>query len=135
MGMSAGVYGPADRAESIATIRAALDAGIDLALVEKLRVLAQAKGATVAQVAIAWVMARGDDVVALVGARTRERLTEALGAEQLEMDADDLEQLERAIPPQAAVGERYPCTLRVNLELNVAARDGCQALAGPRAGL
>jgi aryl-alcohol dehydrogenase-like predicted oxidoreductase len=80
----------------------------NLALVEKLRGLAEAKGATVAQVAIAWVMARGDDIVALVGARTRERLTEALGAEQLELDADDLEQLERAIPPEAAVGERYP---------------------------
>ena len=52
-------------------------------------------------------MARGEDVVALIGARTRERLEEALGAEQLELDADDLAALERAIPPDAAVGDRY----------------------------
>jgi len=80
----------------------------NLALVEELRVLAEAKGATVAQVAIAWVLARGEDIVALVGARTPERLDEALGAERLDLDAGDLETLERAIPPLAAVGERYP---------------------------
>jgi aryl-alcohol dehydrogenase-like predicted oxidoreductase len=80
----------------------------NLALVEELRVLAAAKGATVAQVAIAWVLARGEDIVALVGARTPERLDEALGAERLDLDAGDLETLERAIPPLAAVGERYP---------------------------
>jgi aryl-alcohol dehydrogenase-like predicted oxidoreductase len=80
----------------------------NLALVEGLRALAEAKGATVAQIAIAWVLARGEDIVALVGARTRERLEEALGAEQLELDADDLAALDRAIPPDAAAGERYP---------------------------
>lgn len=80
----------------------------NLALVEELRAVAEAKGATVAQIAIAWVLARGEDIVALVGARTRERLQEALGAEQLELDADDLAALERAIPPDAAAGERYP---------------------------
>ena len=79
----------------------------NLALVEGLRAVAEAKAATVAQVAIAWVMARGEDIVALVGARTRERLEEALGAEQLELDAGDLAALERAIPPDAAVGDRY----------------------------
>jgi aryl-alcohol dehydrogenase-like predicted oxidoreductase len=79
----------------------------NLALVDGLRAAAEAKGVTVAQVAIAWVMARGEDIVALVGARTRERLEEALGAERLELDADDLAALERAIPPDAAVGDRY----------------------------
>jgi aryl-alcohol dehydrogenase-like predicted oxidoreductase len=79
----------------------------NLALVDGLRAVAKAKGATVAQVAIAWVMARGEDIVALVGARTRERLGEALGAEQLDLDAGDLAALERAIPPDAAVGDRY----------------------------
>jgi aryl-alcohol dehydrogenase-like predicted oxidoreductase len=80
----------------------------NLALVEGLRGVAEAKGASVAQVAIAWVLARGDDIVALVGSRTRAQLDEALGAEQLELDADDLAALERAIPPDAAVGDRYP---------------------------
>jgi aryl-alcohol dehydrogenase-like predicted oxidoreductase len=73
-----------------------------------LRAVADAKNATVAQVAIAWVMARGEDIVALVGARTRERLDEALGARQLELDDQDLAALERAIPPDGAIGDRYP---------------------------
>ena len=50
------------------------------ALVEALRDVAEARGATVAQVAIAWVLARGEDIVPLVGARRRDRLAEALGA-------------------------------------------------------
>ncbi len=80
----------------------------NLALVERLRSLAEAKGATVAQLAIAWVMARGEDIVALVGARTPERLEEALGALSLELDASDMAAIERAIPPDGARGERYP---------------------------
>ena len=80
----------------------------NLALVDELRVFADAKGATVAQVAIAWVLARGEDIVALVGARTTERLREALGALELALDDTDLAALERAIPPDAAIGERYP---------------------------
>jgi aryl-alcohol dehydrogenase-like predicted oxidoreductase len=63
---------------------------------------------TVAQVAIAWVLAQGEDIVALVGARTRDRLKEALGAQQLELSADEQAGLERAIPRDAAAGERYP---------------------------
>jgi len=80
----------------------------NLALVDALRDIAQAKGATVAQVAIAWVLGPGEDIVPLVGARTRERLNEALGALEVELDADDLGALERAVPPGAAVGDRYP---------------------------
>jgi aryl-alcohol dehydrogenase-like predicted oxidoreductase len=80
----------------------------NLALVEGLRALAAVKGATTAQVAIAWVLARGEDIVALVGARTRERLREALGALEVELDAADLAALEDAIPPGAASGDRYP---------------------------
>ena len=80
----------------------------NLGLVDALRALAEAKRATVAQIAIAWVLAQGEDIVALVGARTPERLQEALGTLQLELSADDLTDLERAIPPDAAVGDRYP---------------------------
>jgi aryl-alcohol dehydrogenase-like predicted oxidoreductase len=80
----------------------------NLALVDALRTLAQSTGATVAQVAIAWVLSRGQDIVALVGARTREQLHEALGTLELELAADDIAALERVIPPDAAVGERYP---------------------------
>ncbi len=80
----------------------------NLALVDALRVLGEVRGATVAQVAIAWVLARGEDIVALVGARTPERLHEALGALELELGDADVAALERAIPPGAAVGDRYP---------------------------
>ncbi len=80
----------------------------NLALVDALRELAEGKGATVAQVAIGWVLSRGEDIVALVGARTRERLQEALGALGLELSAAEVAELERAIPADAAVGDRYP---------------------------
>ncbi len=79
----------------------------NLALVETLRAVAEAKGATVAQVAIAWVLSRGDDIVPLVGARRRERLAEALGALDVELTADDLARIEAAIPADAAAGDRY----------------------------
>jgi aryl-alcohol dehydrogenase-like predicted oxidoreductase len=82
----------------------------NLALVEAMRDIAGARGATVAQVAIAWVLTRGEDVIPLVGARTRERLEEALGALRLRLADDDLVALERAIPPDAAAGDRYPET-------------------------
>ncbi len=80
----------------------------NLALVDALRALAETKQATIAQIAIAWVLGRGGDIVPLIGARTRERLEEALGALGCELSADELAELERAIPPDAAVGERYP---------------------------
>ena len=79
----------------------------NLALVESMRAIAETKGATVAQLAIAWVRSRGEDVVPLVGARRRERLDEALGALDLELDADDLAQIEEVIPAGVAAGERY----------------------------
>jgi aryl-alcohol dehydrogenase-like predicted oxidoreductase len=79
----------------------------NLRLVEQLRRVAVSKDATVAQVAIAWVLARGADIVPLVGARRRERLTEALGAMKLTLTGDDLEQIERAVPVNAAAGDRY----------------------------
>ncbi len=80
----------------------------NLALVERLREVAEAKGATVAQIAIAWVLTRGDDIVPLVGARTRERLGEALGARDVELTGNDVLDLGRAVPPDAAAGDRYP---------------------------
>jgi aryl-alcohol dehydrogenase-like predicted oxidoreductase len=80
----------------------------NLALVEALRRVAEAKGCTVAQLAIAWVAAQGEDIVPLVGARTRERLAEALPAIELNLTADDLAEIEKAVPPGAARGDRYP---------------------------
>jgi aryl-alcohol dehydrogenase-like predicted oxidoreductase len=80
----------------------------NLAIVETLRDAAEASGASVAQLAIAWVLGRGEDIVPLIGARSRERLDEALGALTTDLGADDLASLEHAVPPGAAAGERYP---------------------------
>ncbi len=86
----------------------------NLALVEALR--AAARGVSVAQVAVAWVLARGDDVVPLVGARRRDQLGEALGACDVMLDADAMAAIERAVPKGAAAGERYPAALMANLD-------------------
>ncbi len=79
----------------------------NLGLVEGLRVVAEAKGVTVAQLAIAWVLSRGADLVPIVGARTRERLAETLAAADVELTPDDLADLEDAVPPGAVAGTRY----------------------------
>jgi aryl-alcohol dehydrogenase-like predicted oxidoreductase len=78
--------------------------------------VAEPTGATVAQVAIAWVLSRGEDVVPLVGARRRDRLTEALGALKLKLTGQDLERIERAVPPNAAAGDRYAPALMATLD-------------------
>ncbi|WP_112605006.1 aldo/keto reductase [Rhizobium sp. WW22] len=80
----------------------------NLELVEALRRIAEAKGATVAQIAIAWVAAKGKDIVPVIGARRRDRLTEALGALSVELSQADMAAIERAIPKDAAAGGRYP---------------------------
>ncbi|MBE1584642.1 aldo/keto reductase [Nonomuraea angiospora] len=79
----------------------------NLTLVEALRSLGEAKGATVAQLAIAWVLAQGEEIVPLVGARRRERLAEALGALDVSLTAEDLAAIEAAVPEGAAAGSRY----------------------------
>jgi aryl-alcohol dehydrogenase-like predicted oxidoreductase len=88
----------------------------NLALVEALRALAQAKRASVAQVAIAWVLAQGADIVPLVGARRRERLNEALGALSVALEPGDFAAIERAVPKGAASGERYPAAQLAHLD-------------------
>ncbi|CAL9578074.1 Aldo-keto reductase YhdN [Streptomyces sp. enrichment culture] len=88
----------------------------NLDLVEALRKIAEGKGVSVAQVAIAWVLSRGTDIVPLVGARTRERLGEALGALDVTLDAADLAAIEEAVPAGAAAGERYPQAQMAHVE-------------------
>ncbi|MBM0230849.1 aldo/keto reductase [Micromonospora sp. STR1_7] len=79
----------------------------NLGLVEALRTIADARNVTVAQVAIAWILNRGDDIVPLVGARRPDRLAESLGALALTLTDDDLAAIELAVPAGAAAGERY----------------------------
>ena len=79
----------------------------NLALVERLRTIADEQGQSVAQTAIAWVLAQGQDIVPLVGARRRDRLNEALGALARPLSAEDLARIEQVVPIGAARGERY----------------------------
>jgi aryl-alcohol dehydrogenase-like predicted oxidoreductase len=88
----------------------------NLALVEALRAVAAGRGATVAQVAIAWVLAQDSGIVPLVGARRRDQLSEALGALDLALTAADLAAIERAVPAGAAAGDRYPAAQMAHLD-------------------
>ncbi|GAA3866964.1 aldo/keto reductase [Streptomyces sedi] len=87
----------------------------NLALVEALRAVAAAKGRTVAQLAIAWVASRGENIVPLVGARSRERLNEALPAAELTLTPEDLAAIEQAVPRGTARGDRYPSAFMAGL--------------------
>jgi pyridoxine 4-dehydrogenase len=80
----------------------------NLALVDKIRAVADDIGASVAQVAIAWVAAQGQDILPVVGARRRDRLTEALGSLEVKLTPAHLRALAEAIPADAAAGGRYP---------------------------
>ena len=90
--------------------------GRNLELVEALRAVAQERGASVAQIAIAWVLAQGEDIVPLVGARRRDRLTEALGSLDVRLSSTDLEQIEKAVPKDAAAGDRYAAAQMATLD-------------------
>jgi aryl-alcohol dehydrogenase-like predicted oxidoreductase len=79
----------------------------NLKLVDALRTVAERRGASVAQIAIAWVMAQGNDIIPLIGARRRERLAESLGALRLQLTPADLAEIEKAAPKGSAKGSRY----------------------------
>lgn len=88
----------------------------NLALVEAMRKVAEKKGCSVAQLAIAWVAAQGEDIVPLVGARRRDRLHEALGALDVALDVADLQAIEAAVPKDAAAGTRYAAAQMAHLD-------------------
>jgi aryl-alcohol dehydrogenase-like predicted oxidoreductase len=88
----------------------------NLRLVEALRAVAEAKGATVAQVAVAWVAAQGKDIVPLIGARTRTRLTESLATADVRLGEDDLTGIAKAIPAGSAAGDRYATPIMDELD-------------------
>ena len=80
----------------------------NLRLVDAVRELAAEKGVTAGQLALAWVLAQGDDVVPIPGTKRRSYLEENAGAVAVELSADDLARLEAIAPPGAASGTRYP---------------------------
>jgi len=94
----------------------------NLALVESLRKIAAAKGVSVAQLAVAWVVAQGDDIVPLVGSRRRDQLREAVGALDVSLTADDMAAIEAAVPKGAAAGTRYAAAQMAHLDSEVASR-------------
>jgi aryl-alcohol dehydrogenase-like predicted oxidoreductase len=83
----------------------------NLSLVETLRAIADTKGTTIAQIAIAWVLSRGQDIVPLIGSRRRVQLTESLEALQIALTGDDLARIEQAVPVGSAAGFRHTGTV------------------------
>ena len=80
----------------------------NLELVDRMRALADAKGCTPAQLALAWLLAQGEDVVPIPGTKKRSRLQENLGATDVQLSADDLARLDELAPVGSAAGDRYP---------------------------
>ncbi|MEO2074019.1 MAG: aldo/keto reductase [Bacillus sp. (in: firmicutes)] len=79
----------------------------NLVLVEALRGIAKEKEVSVSQMAIAWVLSQGDDVIPLIGARKRSHLNESLGAVELKLSTNDLLRIEEAVPSELVAGEYY----------------------------
>ena len=88
----------------------------NLALVEGLRKVAEARGASVAATAVAWVLAQGRDIVPLVGARRREQWAESSAADAIRLSEADLAAIQEAVPKGAAKGERYPAQAMAHLD-------------------
>ena len=86
----------------------------NLALVADVEALAAEKGITPSQLALAWVLSRGDDIVPIPGTKRRSYLEENAGAIDVELTPGDLERLERVFPAGAAAGDRYPDMSTVN---------------------
>jgi aryl-alcohol dehydrogenase-like predicted oxidoreductase len=79
----------------------------NLALVDALGAIAERRGVSVAQLAIAWVLAQGDDIVPVLGARKVARLQESVAAADIRLTADELATIESAVPADAVSGARY----------------------------
>jgi aryl-alcohol dehydrogenase-like predicted oxidoreductase len=79
----------------------------NLALVEALREIAGDRGITVAQLAIAWVVAQGQDIFPLIGSRRRNQLAESLSALDVVLTPEELVEIEKTMPKGAAAGDRY----------------------------
>jgi aryl-alcohol dehydrogenase-like predicted oxidoreductase len=86
------------------------------AMVEALQAIAREKGCTTAQLAIAWVASRGNDVIPLIGAKRPEQLTGAAAALDVVFSPDDLSRIEAAMPAGAVAGERYGAALMTHLD-------------------
>ncbi len=87
----------------------------NLAIVEALRALADRRGVTAGQLALAWVQSRGENVVPIPGTKRRTYLEQNVAAAQLQLTADEIAEIEAAAPADAVAGERYPEHLQRNV--------------------
>lgn len=87
----------------------------NLRLVDQIAEIAEQKRATPGQIALAWAMAKGDDIIPIPGTKKIERLEENAGAVKLSLSADDIAAIERAVPPEAVTGDRYPAASATTL--------------------
>jgi aryl-alcohol dehydrogenase-like predicted oxidoreductase len=87
----------------------------NLAMTTAVEQLAEAKGVTAAQLALAWVLAQGDDIAAIPGTKRRSYLEQNAAAADIPLNAADLAALEAAVPRDAAAGERYPAEFMAHL--------------------
>jgi aryl-alcohol dehydrogenase-like predicted oxidoreductase len=88
----------------------------NLELLAALEAIATSKGVTAAQLAIAWVASRGDDIIPLIGTKRRDRLDEALRALDLTLSTDELAAIEAAVPAGAVAGDRYDAAQLTTLD-------------------
>jgi len=80
----------------------------NLGLVDQLQAIADAKDASLAQIALAWVLAKGDDIIPIPGTKKIARLEENIAAADVHLSPEDVAAIEAAAPPEAVAGERYP---------------------------
>src|SRR3984957_18553700 len=110
--LTGAVAGQSDLAEADARRRhprfAPENLGRNVALVQRIEEIAQAKKCTPGQLALAWLLARGEDIVPIPGTKRRERLKENVGALAVTLSEAELAQISDAIPVGAAAGLRYP---------------------------
>jgi aryl-alcohol dehydrogenase-like predicted oxidoreductase len=80
----------------------------NLRLVDEIHAMAKAKGCTPSQLALAWVLAQGGDIVPIPGTKHRKYLEENVGATSVRLTREELARIDRVLPPGAAAGTRYP---------------------------
>ena len=88
----------------------------NLTLVDQLKRIADAKNASLAQIALAWVLAKGEDIIPIPGTKKLSRLEENIGAIDVVFSRDDIAAIESAVPPEAVEGARYPETTSSTLD-------------------
>jgi aryl-alcohol dehydrogenase-like predicted oxidoreductase len=80
----------------------------NLEIVDRIEEAAKDKGCSAAQLALAWILAKSENIIPIVGTKRRRYLEENVAATELKLNRDDVRHLDEAVPPGAAAGDRYP---------------------------